>query len=112
MELYITHNEDAAYDVAAILAISRIRCRVEPRRHVGGDDGKPLYFVMVDDTTQAQHRAIKLRDAWRDDMDIDLTCSKCGWQFTVHTNAPTMESEAYGALTEWYCPHCGQGVKA
>jgi hypothetical protein len=43
-------------------------------------------------------------------VDINCRCSCCGWSFTVHTENLTIESAAYGPGTEWFCPHCGQGV--
>lgn len=61
LSLYVTHEEREAYDLAVIMAVSRIRCRVEPNRD---KHGKPFYAVVVEDTEQAQNRATKLRDAW------------------------------------------------
>lgn len=36
---------------------------------------------------------------------VNCRCGKCGWIFTVYLESPS------DAQMEWYCPHCGSGVR-
>ena len=69
--------------------------------------------AMLNDAGFWRHRKCpkRLPRPRRPNLNIRCLCTSCGWSFTVHTDKHTLQSDAYGPMAEWFCPHCGQPVQ-